>query len=181
MSLPAQYQADEWLSADAGVPAAQPFTADELEIAWTEWSGYSPMLADVMLLLARTGLRWSEARAVTVADTTADAIVVDKSASEGRIVQPLPDGAARTVPLATRIRPLVHRLVAGRDDDELLFTTSLGAPLRRAAVLRRLNWSETGHGRCLDDLRHTAARLWLEEGADPAAVQEWLGAALLVA
>lgn len=156
-------------------PTPHPFTSGELESAWTEWSGYSPLLADVLLLLGRTGLRWSEVRALTVADTAPEGLLVDKAAAEGRPWRPLPAGRARVVPLPPRVRPIVRRLAVGRDADEVLFTTALGAPLRRAAVLRRLHWERTGHGRSLDDLRHTAATLWLGEGIEPATVQGWLG------
>jgi integrase len=154
---------------------AGPFTAGELEEVWSDWSGYSPVLADVMLVLARTGLRWSEARALTVADADPEQLVVDKSASERGPLRRLADGQARRVPVPTRVRPVVRRLVAARDADELLFTTSLGGPLRRDAVLRRLNWSETAHGRRLEDLRTTAAALWLAEGVAPVTVREWMG------
>jgi len=159
----------------AAAPGFRPFTADELEDAWLEWSGFSPVLADVMLVLARTGLRWSEARTVTVADADPEGIRVDKTASEGARLRHLPTIQVRHVPVAARIRPIVARLAAGRDAHELLLTTSLGAPLHRSAVLRRLHWAETGRGRRLHDLRRTAAYLWLEEGVDPATVRAWLG------
>lgn len=152
-----------------------PFTADELEAAWSEWSGYSLVLADVMLVLARTGLRWSEARAVTAADADAERITVSRSAREGRTARSYTAVRVRVVPVAPRVRPIVQRLLAGRDGEELLLATSLGEPLRRAPVLRRLNWPETGRGRRLQDLRHTAASLWLAEGAAPADVRDWLG------
>lgn len=153
----------------------RPFSATELESAWSEWSGYSPILGDVMLVLARTGLRWSEARVVTVADAEADRLLVDKAASETGSLRRLSGCQVRVVPLALRVRPVVRRLVAGRDGEELLFTTSLGSPLERRAVLRRLNWTETGHGRRLNDLRQTAAALWLAEGVAPSMVREWMG------
>ena len=153
----------------------RPFSATELESAWSEWSGYSPILGDVMLVLARTGLRWSEARVVTVADAEADRLLVDKAASETGSLRRLSGCQVRVVPLALRVRPVVRRLVAGRDGEELLFTTSLGSPLERRAVLRRLNWTETGHGRRLNDLRQTAAALWLAEGVAPSTVREWMG------
>ncbi len=162
---------------DAG--PVHPFTAEELEAAWSEWSGYSPVFADVLLVLARTGLRWSEARAVTVGDTDPELIVVDKAASEGSALRRLPAGQIRLVPVAARVRPVVRQLMAGRDDDELLFTDSVGSQLNRGPVLRRLNWPETGRGRRLPDLRHTAAYLWLAEGVEPGAVRAWMGATLL--
>lgn len=162
-------------SADVVPAVVRPFSAEELEAAWVDWSAYSPVLADVMLVLARTGLRWGEARALTVGDADAELLTVDKSAGEdGRVRSFLPT-RVREVPVAARIRPIVERLVAGRDDEELLLTTSLGEPLHRTAVLRRLDWPRTGRGRRLHDLRQTAAHLWLAEGADPADVRCWLG------
>lgn len=155
--------------------AVRPFTALELEEAWSDWSCYSPVLADVMLVLARTGLRWSEARAITVADADPEEIVVDKASGERSGLHTLPPERVRHVPVSPRVRPIMRRIVAGRDADELLFTTSFGTPLNRAIVLRRLNWPVTGRGRHLPDLRHTAAYLWLEEGVSPGTVRSWMG------
>ena len=42
-------------------------------------------------------------------------------------------------------------------------------------MLRTLKWSETGRGRRIHDLRHTAACLWLARGVDAGTVQQWLG------
>ena len=158
-----------------------PFTSDELEAAWAEWSGYSPVLADVMLVLARTGLRWSEARALSVADADADELVVSRSCCEGASGRRLAAGQVRRVPVVPRIRPILQRLLAGRDADELLLTTSLGSQLHRTAVLRRLNWPLTGRGRRLHDLRHTAAYLWLDEGVAARDVRDWMGPTRLAA
>jgi integrase len=156
-------------------PGGRPFTALELEAAWTDWSGYSPTLADLMLVLARSGLRWSEACALRVADASPDELVVDKASSETGGLRVLPPGQVRHVPVPTRVRPIVRRLVAGRDAEELLFSAPSGGQLSRAAVLRRLNWTVTGRGRHLPDLRHTAALIWLEEGVSPGEVRSWMG------
>lgn len=161
--------------------AIRPFDAAELESAWKEWSEFSPVLADVMLILARTGLRWSEARALTVADVEGAYLLVSRAVSEGGRTRRLPAAQLRRVPLVPRIRPIVERLVAGRDPDELLLTTGLGCQLHRTAVLRRLNWEQTGRGRRLNDLRHTAAQLWLAEGTEPATIRDWMGSTLLIA
>lgn len=160
---------------------ALPFTAPELETAWADWSRYSPVLADVLLVLARTGLRWSEARAVTVADADPEQLIVDKSASEGSSLRHLRPDQVRRVPVPTRVRPVLRQLLVGRDGAELLFTTSLGRQLSRGHVLRRLNWDVTGRGRSLLDLRRTAEFLWLADGVAPLTVRAWLGPSRLSA
>lgn len=174
---------DEDSAEPVTVTAAEvnPFTADELEAAWAEWSGYSPVLADVMLVLARTGLRWSEARALSVSDADADQLVVRRSCSEGGAVRQLAAGQVRRVPVVPRLRPIMQQLLAGRDADDLLLTTSFGSQLHRTAVLRRLDWPQTGRGRRLHDLRHTAAYLWLDEGVAARDVRDWMGPTRLAA
>jgi integrase len=92
----------------------------------------------------------------------------------------LPPSQRRAVRVARRIRPIVGGLVEGKDGDELLLTTSRGAQLHRTAVMRTLAWTETGRGRRLHDLRHTAARVWLEAGVEPTQVQQWMGPTRLV-
>ncbi len=177
-----QTPVDDTVGAVPVTPAVvNPFSADELEAAWVEWSEYSPVLADVMLVLARTGLRWSEARALSVADARPDQLRVTRSSSEGGDVRRLPASRVRVVPVVPRIRPIVHGLLTGRDPDELLLTTSFGSQLHRTAVLRRLNWSQTGRARRLHDLRHTAAQLWLAEGVTAGNVRAWMGPTRLAA
>lgn len=160
----------------------KPFVAEELESAWQEWEHRDPILADVMLVLARTGVKWGEARALTVADVhnRHRTLHINKTASEGVSPRLLPTHQVRNVPVVPRLADIVDRSVARRDPDELLLTTSKGAQLHRTAVLRRLSWSDTGRGRRLHDLRHTAAYLWLSEGIEPATVREWMGPTRLV-
>ncbi|MFE3997898.1 tyrosine-type recombinase/integrase [Nocardioides sp. YIM B13467] len=38
-----------------------------------------------------------------------------------------------------------------------------------------MKWEQTGQGRRLHDLRHTAACLWLARGVDVGTVKEWMG------
>jgi integrase len=158
----------------------RPFGAEELESVWSEWSRHDAVLADVMLVLSRTGLRWSEARALRVDAVEDDTISVDRVAVEGQPLRMLPPSQRRAVRVARRIRPIVGGLVEGKDGDELLLTTSRGAQLHRTAVMRTLAWTETGRGRRLHDLRHTAARVWLEAGVEPTQVQQWMGPTRLV-
>lgn len=173
------------LPADSGDAAGgvRPFGVDELEAVWEDWCALSPVLADVLLVLAHTGLRWSEARALLVGDVDAavESVWVARSAPEPGGGGTLPAEQARRVPLASRIRLAVEREAAGRDADELLFTTSQGDQLSRTAVLSRLRWSQTSRGRRLADLRHTAAALWLADGIDASTVRLWLGERRLAA
>ncbi len=161
--------------AKSGPTEIRPFSGEELESAWRQWREHDDVLADVMLVLARTGVRWSEARVLTVADIEDGAITVDKAASEGGGPRRLASAQQRRVHIASRVVGIVTRLAAERERGDLLLTTSRGAQLHRSAVMRALAWPETGRGRRLHDLRHTAARLWLAEGVDPATVRSWMG------
>lgn len=162
-------------STPVGPTEIRPFGEDELESAWHEWRDHDEVLANVMLVLARTGVRWGEARVLGVADVHGTELIVDKTASEGVAPRALPPSQRRRVPVVPRLRGIVTQLAADRDPDDLLLTTSRGAQLHRSAVMRSLAWAETGRGRRLHDLRHTAAHLWLEAGVDPATVRHWMG------
>ncbi|MEI7055762.1 tyrosine-type recombinase/integrase [Nocardioides sp. CCNWLW239] len=82
---------------------------------------------------------------------------------------------SRRVPLANRVLPLVQQMTTGKKANDLLFTTDTGATLHRGAVTRTLKWEQTGQGRRLHDLRHTAACPWLARGVDVGTVKEWMG------
>lgn len=156
----------------------RPFREDELETAWQGWRGHDEHLADVMLFLGWTGLRWGEARALVVGDlleVPSPGLLVSRSAPEGVETKSTKGRRSRRVPLADRVLPMVQAWAKGKGPDELLVTTSRGARLHRTAVLRTLNWVETGKGRRIHDLRHTAACLWLARGVDAGTVQQWLG------
>ena len=77
--------------------------------------------------------------------------------------------------LANRVLPIVLGLSVGKAPGDLLLTTERGSQLHRSAVLRSLEWSTTGRGRRIHDLRHTAACLWLARGVDPGTVPAWMG------
>lgn len=156
----------------------RPFREDELETAWQVWRGHDEHLADVMLFLGWTGLRWGEARALVVGDlleVPSPGLLVSRSAPEGVETKSTKGRRSRRVPLADRVLPMVQAWTKDKEPNALLVTTSRGARLHRTAVLRTLNWVETGKGRRIHDLRHTAACLWLARGVDAGTVQQWLG------
>ncbi|WP_230207734.1 tyrosine-type recombinase/integrase [Microlunatus sp. Gsoil 973] len=155
-----------------------PFTEDELEAAYLRWKGENARLADILLVLGWTGLRWSEVRAVTVRDlmqVPTPGLVIRRAAPEGVGTKSTKGRRSRRVPLADRVLPIVLDLAEGRKPNDLLFTTDRGAQLHRTPVLRSVNWSTTSDGRRIHDLRHTAACLWLARGVDPGTVQAWMG------
>ena len=146
-----------------------PFAEVELEAAHALWATRDEHLADVLLVLGWTGLRWAEARALTVGDVMevpTPGLLVRRSAPEGVGTKSTKGRRSRRVPLANRVLPIVQRFAADRQSGDLLLTTSRGFRLHRSAVLRAIHWSETGSGRRLHDLRHTAACLWLARGVD---------------
>ncbi len=156
----------------------RPWTESELEAAHQRWQLEEPHLADVLLLLGWTGLRWGEARALLVEDLVevpTSGLLVRRSAPEGVGTKATKGRRSRRVPLANRVLPIANRLADGKAASDLLVTTAGGARLHRSATLRTLRWSETGQGRRLHDLRHTAACLWLARGVDPGTVQAWMG------
>ena len=160
------------------VEEMDPFSEEALEAAHAEWSAISPHLADLMLVLAWTGLRWAEARAMRVEDVMqvpTPGLLVRRSQPEGHAIKGTKGRRSRRVPLANRVLPIVQHLSEGKHQRDLLFTTERGAQLHRSAVLRSLKWPTTGQGRRVHDLRHTAACLWLSRGVDPGTVQAWMG------
>lgn len=155
-----------------------PFSEDELEAAYEGWADVDRRLADILLVLGWTGLRWAEGRALTVADLMeipTPGLMVRRSAPEGVGTKSTKGRRSRRVPLANRVLPIVHTLAEGKQPGDLLLTTSRGATLHRSSVLRSVGWATTGQGRRIHDLRHTAACLWLARGVDPGTVQAWMG------
>lgn len=155
-----------------------PFTESALEEAYLGWKEHNPRLADILLALGWTGLRWSEARSARVEDlmrVPTPGLMIRRAAPEGVGEKSTKGRRSRRVPLADRVLPLVLAMAEGKKPTDLLFTTDGGAQLHRTATVRAVSWGTTGHGRRIHDLRHTAACLWLTRGVDPGTVQAWMG------
>lgn len=156
----------------------RPWTEAELEATYDRWKARDPHLADALLVLGWTGMRWGEARAVLVEDVVVvptPGLLVRRSQTEGGAVKATKGRRGRRVPVADRILPIVQRMAEGKQPTDLLITTGGGAQLHRTAVLRTVKWDQTAGGRRIHDLRHTAACLWLARGVDPGTVQAWMG------
>lgn len=156
-----------------------PFTWPELDRAVTRMRAHSPALADAVLVLGYTGLRWGELRALRVRDIqrgeTMTRLHVRASCSEG-MKEKLPKGGRiRYVPVPPQVEPVLLRHVRGKGADDLVFTTARGNMLHKSNLRRGVHWDEIAPGRRLHDLRHTAATEWLRHGVDVVTVKMWLG------
>lgn len=155
-----------------------PLGEDELERVWERAKERDPRLADILLLAAWTGLRWSELRALRVRDfveVPMPLLIVQRAEPEGVTTKVTKSGKSRRVPVADRILPIVRALAANRQPDDLLCVTSTGHKLHATAFKRTLAFPQIAERRRIHDLRHTAACLWLARGVNPATVQAWMG------
>lgn len=84
-------------------------------------------------------------------------------------------GKARTVPLTTEAASIVLPLLNGRSPDDLVFPSASGNFRAGNNWKRDVHWKDHGRGRRVQDLRHTAATLWLSNGVDLKTVHSWLG------
>jgi len=164
----------------AGTPRVEmlPFSEDELEGIYVRATARDQRLADLLLIDAWTGLRWSELRAMRVRDfveVPLPILVVQRAEPEGVEIKSTKSGKTRRVPIADRVLPLVRAMAIDRDADARLFVTESGHQLHATAFKRTLAWTTIAEGRRIHDLRHTAACLWLARGVDPVTVQAWMG------
>lgn len=140
---------------------------------------------DLILVLAYTGLRWGELAALHVSsvDRERQRIMIEMSVTEVNGVmewtdQPK-DHQRRSVPYPAFLDDDIAARMAGRQPEELLFCSPLGAVLRYGNARR--DWFDpavkasgimklTPH-----ELRHTAASLAVKAGASVLALQRMLG------
>ena len=154
-----------------------PFGEDELERVWERASAKNRRLADIVLVAAWTGLRWSELRAIRVRDfveVPMPMLVVQRAEPEGvrsRGPSQARPGGCRWLIGCCRSSASSARAASRM----LLCVTGLGHQLHATAFKRTLAWSTVAEGRRIHDLRHTAACLWLARGVDLVTVQAWMG------
>lgn len=138
----------------------------------------------IVFTLAYTGLRWGEMAALRVRDVNfvRSRLSVSRAVAEvdGKLVWSTPkDRKPRTVPMPVFLRDELEKAVEGRGPDDLLFQAARGGVLRSRTARRA--WFDgavddlglfglTPHG-----LRHTAASLAVQAGANVLAVQRMLG------
>ena len=114
----------------------RPFAEDELESFHLAVSARDQRLADVLLIAAWTGLRWSELREARVRDfvrVPMPVLLVSRAAPEGVEAKVTKSGKSRRMPVADRVLPLVRACAEGKGPDDLLFTTRTGHQLHAIA------------------------------------------------
>jgi integrase len=157
-------------------------TADEVEHLAT----LCGTQGDIVLILAYTGLRWGELTGLRVADINLSArrIRVRRSITQvgGKPILGAPKSRAgiRTVPIPTRIAPLLAKRIEGKAPDSPAITSPRGALLSRENWVRSVQWNNQrktlGKPRLrIHDLRHTYASLSRFAGADLRLLQRTLG------
>jgi integrase len=135
-------------------------------------------------VLAYTGMRWGEATAVRVrrVDLMRRRIEVVHTAIElnGEMTYGSPKThQRRSVPIPRSLVDELARHVAGKDPEGLVFTTLRGEVMRnhnfRSRVFKPAAEAIGVPGLTPHDLRHTAASLAVQAGANVKAVQRMLG------
>jgi integrase len=142
----------------------------------------------LVLLLVATGLRWGEAVGLRVGDVDLLARVpvlrvartLHELSSTGELVftDPKTKQSRRTVSFTTKVAAALAGLVAGRDREELLFTTPTGLTVRTRNFRR--TWQKALkraglEGLRIHDLRHTHAAMLISAGRSLTAIQRRLG------
>jgi integrase len=160
-------------------------TADQLSRLADESGQYRGLV----WLLGVGGLRWGESAALRVGDVDflRRRIYLQRNAvmvSDRVIVGPLKGHKNRTVALPAFVVDELAVAAAGKDRDELLWSTATGTPLGPPAP--STSWLAYAVKRCqaadptfpritAHALRHTAASLAISAGANPKVVQRMLG------
>lgn len=138
----------------------------------------------IVYVLAYCGLRWGELAGLRVRDfdplrrrLNIEQTIVDDNGK--MIVKPPKDHEIRSVPVPAFLVEMIAAHVVGASQDDLVFTSVKGAPLRNRN--ERGRWFDqaaeaigrpelTPHG-----MRHTAASMAISAGASVLAVQRMLG------
>lgn len=160
-------------------------TVDELQLLLADTPDrYRPLV----WMLAGTGMRWSEATALTVGDIhpAAATVAVTKAWKRDRldagwyVGPPKTRKSRRTVTLPNEVLDAVTPLLAGRKRSDLLFTNRNGGPVRHQTFYRE-HWVK----RCtahlpeprprIHDLRHSHVAWLIAAGVSLPVIQARLG------
>ncbi|MFT4051881.1 MAG: tyrosine-type recombinase/integrase [Microbacterium sp.] len=149
-------------------PADEWFTAESLAAMLAAQREASAHYATITEWTSLTGLRWSETRALRVADlqdVPFPAVWVRRAQSEGYDEKaPKTTNSERAVPPTDRARQLAREAAAGKRPETYLFTSPKGRQLRMSLYRRFTRWSTTAPRKRPHMLRHYCASQWLRAG-----------------
>lgn len=141
-------------------------------------------------VLAYSGIRPEEARALTWRDVQARTLIIDKAAEPDGTIKATKTERNRTVRLMAPLRDdlATYRVASGKPrDSEPIFARADGKAWTESDYR---NWRKRTWRKAVEksgvtierpyDLRHSAASLWLHEGQTPVQVAAWLGHSLAV-
>lgn len=136
--------------------------------------------APLTLFLAYTGLRWGEATALRArnVDLARGRVQVTESVTrvgKDKIAGPPKTHAHRSVPMPDFVTEIVEEEMRGLDDDELVFGHPAGGYLTVEVYRSTFDKHRPDARMTPHDLRHTAASLAIQAGANVKAVQRMLG------
>lgn len=139
---------------------------------------------ELVLLLGLCGLRWAEAVGLQVGDFSdgCKKLFVQRSMSEVRGVfheTTTKSGLGRTVYVPNSLALRIEKKISGLSPEDLVFCNEMGNPLHNSNFRQRVfNPAISASGVpkiTIHDLRHTAASIAINRGAEITAVSRMLG------
>lgn len=163
-----------------------PSTADVTALSEAFTAIKQPVMADVVTVLAYTGMRWEELAALTVDDVDFDNSVISvekvNTESGGRRQErgtTKTAAGARALLLLDQARPALERLVAvsAERGSEYLVAGYRGGPISYGLWRRHLKTAQEASGvdYTAHSLRHVCASLLFAAGADLETVRQQMG------
>jgi integrase len=202
--LRVQANAVQRAAIDAGLAGRNPFAkvrvgrrdrdqhTEMVCLTYDEWLQLQAALPegtyrDLCTVLVGTGMRFGEATALPVGAVDLDAVPPQlhvarawKADGSGGFELGVPKShrSRRTVPFGSAVADALARQIAGKADDELVFTTAEGRPVRASNFHHRV-WGPAcaalGRRPRVHDLRHTFASWAISEGVPVTEVSRHLG------
>ena len=148
-------------------------TWDEVELiaARIKDPGYSLYVR----VMAYTGLRPGEMRALRVRDVSGGRLRVLRSYPEGHQEKDVKNHQARYVPLAAAVREDLEQHIADLSPRDRVFSAPGGGLIASRNMRRDMHWSVIAPELRLYDLRHVAVSEWVRAGVPLATVRTWAG------
>ena len=126
-------------------------------------------------LMAYTGLRPGEMRALRVGDISGGRLRVLRSHPEGHVEKDVKNHQARFVPVAGAVRADLERHIENRPPRDRVFTAPGGGLIASRNLRRDVHWAKIAPELRLYDLRHVAVSEWVRAGVPLATVRTWAG------